>query len=192
MSCRSAKAAASIPAAASSGEPRSFGGGRGIPTYGRLRYSIRPGFTSDDILSEAVRNGTFDPNAPEGDPRRLYFNSDVFFDQNRECNQVNNVFVRDSPFGCRLPTEPFRFGNLTRTFGDVRSQAFFNEDFTILKRTPLSEGTTFEFRTEFINAFNRTTFRRPNTFGLTDPNFGRVFGQSNNPRIIQFAIKLLF
>ncbi|MEJ7712678.1 MAG: hypothetical protein WKF84_23230 [Pyrinomonadaceae bacterium] len=25
--------------------------------------------------------------------------------------------------GCRLPTEPFRFGNLARTLGDVRSQA---------------------------------------------------------------------
>ena len=177
-----------------SGQPLSFGGGVGIPTYGRIRYNIRPGFTTDDILSDAARNGTFDPRAPAGDPRGVYLNANVFFDQNRECaRNADGSFNRNSFFGCRLPTEPFRFGNIARTFGDVRSQAFFNEDINIVKKTPLSEGTTLEFRTEFINAFNRTIFRRPNTFDINDQgNFGRVFGQSNNPRIIQFAVKLLF
>jgi hypothetical protein len=41
---------------------------------------------------------------------------------------------------------------------------------------------------------NRVVFRRPNTFDVfaAGSNFGRVFGQSNNPRVIQFALKLLF
>ncbi|MDQ3648922.1 MAG: TonB-dependent receptor [Acidobacteriota bacterium] len=174
-----------------SGQPLSFGGGRGIPTYGRLRYSIRPGVTTDDILSEAVRNGTFDPRASGAQGE--YFNEVAFFDQNRECPQnADGTFNRTALFGCRLPTEPFRFGNLARTLSDVRSQAFFNEDINILKRTPVSEDLTVEFRTEFINVFNRTIFRRPNTFDIASPEFGRVYGQSNNPRIIQFAIKLLF
>ncbi len=180
-----------------SGQPLSFGGGRSIPIFGtdlsgRTRYSIRPGFTTDDILSEAVRNGTFDPRAT--DQRGVYFNRDVFFDQNRECSRnADGTFNRNSFFGCRLPTEPFQFGNLARTLGDVRSQAFFNEDINIVKRIPIIEGFDAEFRTEFINVFNRTIFRRPNTFDINDTaNFGRVFGQSNNPRIIQFALKLLF
>lgn len=177
-----------------SGQPLSFGGGRGIPTYGRIRYSLRPGVSTDDIISDVVRNGTFDPRAPAGDPRGVYFNRDAFFDQNRECSRnADGTFNRNSFFGCRLPTEPFTFGNIARTFGDVRSQAFFNEDINILKRTRVSEGLSVEFRTEFINVLNRTIFRRPNTFDINDVNnFGRVFGQSNNPRIIQFGLKLLF
>lgn len=182
-----------------SGNPLSFGDTGGtsfIPTYGRVRYSIRPGFTSQDILSDAVRNGTFDPRAPGAQGE--YFNRNVFFDQNRECasTTVNGVttFDRSSFFGCRLPTEPLTFGNLPRTLGDVRSQAFFNEDINIVKKTTITEGFVMEFRTEFINVFNRTIFRRPNTFNFSETNreFGRVFGQSNEPRIVQFAVKLLF
>ena len=149
-----------------------------------------------EILSEAARNGTFDPLSP--DPaRRTYFNRAAFYDVNAVCVQdANGNYIRNNPFGCRLPTEPFRFGNMPRTLGNVRSETFFNEDINILKKTPLTENVTLEFRTEIFNVFNRTIFRSPNTFDATNPNlntnFGRVFGQSNTPRIIQFDLKLLF
>jgi hypothetical protein len=174
-----------------SGQPLSFGGASGIPTYGRIRYSSVPG---EPVFSEAVRNGTFDPLSP--DPARSrYFNRAAFYDPNTVCVQdARGNFTRNNPFNCRLPTEPFRFGNLARTNSDIRSQTFFNEDINILKKTPLSEDVTLEFRTEIFNVLNRVIYRRPNTFGATDPNssFGRVFGQSNNPRVIQFGLKLLF
>lgn len=176
-----------------SGQPLSFCCSSGIPTYGRIRPSLVPG---QPILSEAVRNGTFDPLSPDL-AQRTYFNRAAFYDVNAVCVQdANGNYVRNNPINCRLPTEPFRFGNMARTLGDVRSQNFFNEDITILKKTPLSEGVTLEFRTELFNVFNRTIFRSPNTFDATNPslntNFGRVFGQSNTPRIIQFGLKLLF
>jgi hypothetical protein len=174
-----------------SGQPLSFCCSSGIPTYGRIRPGLVPG---QPILSEAVRNGTFDPLST--DPaRRQYFNRAAFYDVNALCTRdASGNYVRDSPFRCRLPTEPLQFGPMARTLGNVRSQMYLNEDINIIKKTPLSETTTLEFRTEVFNLFNRTIFRRPNTFDIFDPNsnFGRVFDQSNNPRTIQFALKLLF
>jgi len=176
-----------------SGQPLSFCCSSGIPTYGRIRPGLVPGQT---ILSEAARNGTFDPLSPNP-ASRTYFNRAAFYDVNAVCNQdANGNYTRNSPFGCRLPTEPLRFGDMPRTLGNVRSNTFFNEDINILKKTPLTENVTLEFRTEIFNVFNRTVFRSPNTFDATNPsintNFGRVFGQSNTPRIIQFGLKLLF
>ncbi|MEJ7618099.1 MAG: hypothetical protein WKF30_14315, partial [Pyrinomonadaceae bacterium] len=176
-----------------SGQPLSFCCSSGIPTYGRIRPGLVPG---QPIESEAVRNGTFDPLSPNL-AQRTYFNRAAFYDVNAVCVQdASGNYVRNNPFNCRLPTEPFRFSSMERTLGNVRSQSFFNEDITILKKTPLSETVTLEFRTELFNVFNRTIFRSPNTFDATNPNlntnFGRVFGQSNTPRIIQFGLKLLF
>jgi hypothetical protein len=165
----------------------------GIPTYGRIRPGLVPG---QPILSEAVRNGTFDPLS--SDPtRNRYFNNAAFYDVNAVCEQdASGNFIRNTPFNCRLPTEPLRFSDMPRTLGNVRSEKYFNEDVNILKKTRIGEDTTLEFRTEIFNIFNRTILRRPNTFEATNSNpqsvFGQVFGQSNNPRVIQFALKLLF
>jgi hypothetical protein len=173
-----------------SGQPLSFCCSSDIPTYGRIRPGLVPG---QPILSEAVRNGTFDPGSP--DPaQREYFNRAAFYDVNAICTQEGGVFIRNSPYGCRLPTEPFRFSSMPRTLGDIRSEGFFNEDINILKKMRIHEEITLEFRTEIFNIFNRVVFRRPNTFDVFDAgsNFGRVFGQSNTPRVIQFALKLVF
>ncbi len=48
-----------------------------------------------------------------------------------------------------------------------------------------------QFDTEFFNLFNRVQFGDPgNNFG--SGNFGVVAGQSNQPRLIQFALRLLY
>jgi Carboxypeptidase regulatory-like domain/TonB dependent receptor len=174
-----------------SGQPLSFCCSGGIPTYGRIRPGLVPG---QEILSEAVRNGTFDPGSPIP-AQREYFNRAAFYDVNAIClrDSAGN-FVRNSPFGCRLPTEPLRFSSMPRTLSDLRSERFFNEDINILKKTRIHEEVMLEFRTEVFNLFNRVVFRRPNTFDVfaAGSNFGRVFGQSNTPRVIQFGLKLIF
>jgi len=66
-----------------------------------------------------------------------------------------------------------------------------NVDFSILKRTTLSEGLDLEFRAEFFNFFNNTNFSgAPGRIAFT-PNFGRYFS-AENPRQIQLALKLVF
>ena len=84
-----------------------------------------------------------------------------------------------------------------------------NVDFSVIKRFPLRETKNIEFRAEFFNLFNQVNFANPisnlnaisssggsidaNTGKILNPDdFGRIISTSNNPRIIQFAVKLNF
>jgi hypothetical protein len=88
-------------------------------------------------------------------------------------------------------TSSFAFGNLARSLTRVRSHGIANYDFTVFKNTPITERFSLQFRTEIFNAFNRVQFSYPGT-AMGNPQFGVVSGQYNNPRLIQFALRLLF
>jgi hypothetical protein len=92
-------------------------------------------------------------------------------------------------------SDPLRFfGNAAPTYSSLRGQAFFAEDFNILKKTRLSETTTLEFRVDFFNAFNRGRFTLPEV----DFNNGAIFGISSRsndpeqPRRIQLGARFIF
>jgi len=85
----------------------------------------------------------------------------------------------------------FTFGNVARTLPDVRSHGIANYDFTFFKRTQLTESVGLQFRTEIFNLFNRVRFGYP-ARGMGNPDFGVIGGQYNDPRLIQFALRLLF
>ena len=82
-------------------------------------------------------------------------------------------------------------------------------DFSIIKRFRIGEQKSLEFHTEFFNLFNRVNFDNPisnlnvitssggsidaNTGRVINPgDFGRIVSTSNNPRLIQLAIKFNF
>jgi len=82
-------------------------------------------------------------------------------------------------------------------------------DFSMAKLFPIAESRNFEFRADFFNLFNHPNFASPisnlnalvasgghidATTGqvLSAGNFGRIISMSNNPRIIQFALKFNF
>ena len=66
-----------------------------------------------------------------------------------------------------------------------------NYDFSVFKNTPINERFRLQFRTEIFNLFNRVQFGRPGTaLGLS--TFGVVSSQANDPRLIQFALRLLY
>jgi hypothetical protein len=98
-------------------------------------------------------------------------------------------------------------GNVGRNC--LRGPRQVNLDFSIAKLFPLDESRSFEFRAEFFNLFNHPNFANPisnlnalfASGGSIDPatgqvlnagNFGRIISTSNNPRIIQFALKFSF
>ena len=81
--------------------------------------------------------------------------------------------------------------NVARSLTDVRSHGIANYDFTVFKNTQLTERFGLQFRSEIFNLFNRVQFGYPGT-ALGNPQFGVVSGQYNNPRLVQFALKLLF
>ncbi|MBI4470467.1 MAG: TonB-dependent receptor [Acidobacteria bacterium] len=86
---------------------------------------------------------------------------------------------------------PFTFGNAPRTFGNLRSDGVANVDLAVVKNTRLVEQATLQFRGEFFNLLNTPRFAPPNTsFG--SPLFGTVNNQANQPRVIQFALKLIY
>jgi hypothetical protein len=84
-----------------------------------------------------------------------------------------------------------------------------NVDFSIIKRIRIDEAKNVEFRAEFFNLFNHVNFANPinnlnavlSSGGSIDlgtgqiinaGDFGRIISTSNNPRLIQFALKLNF
>ncbi|MDP9160324.1 MAG: hypothetical protein M3O09_08860, partial [Acidobacteriota bacterium] len=72
-----------------------------------------------------------------------------------------------------------------------RSQRYFNEDFSIIKRTLLTESAALVLKAELFNAFNRHTFRRPDT-GPLDSTFGATTDVVGTPRNVQFTLRLEF
>ena len=87
---------------------------------------------------------------------------------------------------------PFTFGNVARTLSDVRSHGVNNFDFALFKNTQMvAEPLGLQFRVEVFNLFNRVQFGYPGR-QLGNPQFGVISGQYNNPRLVQFALRLLF
>jgi outer membrane receptor protein involved in Fe transport len=85
----------------------------------------------------------------------------------------------------------YTFGNAPRTIPGLRNHGVKNIDFSALKNTQIGEKVNAQFRAEFFNLFNTPRFGLPNTqFG--SPSFGTVSNVINSPRIIQFALKLMF
>src|SRR4029434_4645507 len=99
------------------------------------------------------------------------------------------------------------FGNVGRNV--LRGPKQVNVDFSIIKRFPFGESRNIEFHAECFNLFNQVNFATPisnlnavsSSGGSIDPNtgqiinpgdFGRITSTSNNPRLIQFAVKFNF
>jgi len=99
------------------------------------------------------------------------------------------------------------FGNVGRNV--LRGPKQTNVDFSIIRRFRLGEANNIEFRAEFFNLFNHVNFANPisnlnalassggsidsNTGRIINPgDFGRIVATSNNPRLIQFAVKFNF
>jgi Carboxypeptidase regulatory-like domain len=89
-------------------------------------------------------------------------------------------------------------GNANRA--PLSGPGFVNTDFSVIKRFALPwENMGLDFRTEIFNLFNHPQFDTPSAFGggtgadLAAPlQFGRVPGTVNNPRLVQFGLKLTF
>ncbi len=85
----------------------------------------------------------------------------------------------------------FAFGNVAQTLGGLRSDGLHNIDFSLNKFFPIHERLKLQFRSEFFNLTNTVQFAPPNT-ALGAAAFDTISVQNNQPRIIQFALKLLW
>jgi hypothetical protein len=78
-----------------------------------------------------------------------------------------------------------------RQFAGLRSQPVNLWDLSILKNFSTKEGVRFQFRGEFLNAFNHAQFEWPE-LDPTTSNFGKISQQANLARNIQSGLKLIF
>ncbi|MGC4055527.1 MAG: hypothetical protein QM757_42420 [Paludibaculum sp.] len=87
---------------------------------------------------------------------------------------------------------PYTLGNLSPLIADLRNHHINNLDLSVFKQFKLTEKVQLQFRAEAFNSMNRVRFASPNTNVNGGANFGRVTAQANDPRQLQFGLKLLF
>ncbi len=148
------------------------------------------------LVPNGVATNT-NPNPGSTNPNyKALQNSPAFIDQNQFENRIQRS-VRSSLVGGNFvacdtcDNGAFQFGDVPRTTGEIRNYRFYNEDFSFLKKTPLSEGVTFFFKVEVLNAFNRHTFNIPNT-DVKATNFGVPTTTIVDPRALQLTGRFQF
>ena len=92
------------------------------------------------------------------------------------------------------------------TFGDIGRDLYYGPgfgsvDFSIFKRTPITERISTEFRVEIFNLFNRTNWANPNAT-FSSSSFGQLTQTFSNssapglgvgePRNTQLALKIIW
>jgi hypothetical protein len=89
-----------------------------------------------------------------------------------------------------FPIQPVgEFGNSGRNV--IEGPGFNNFDFSLIKKTTITETVYVEFRAEFFNLFNRTNFGGPGIIANAPATFG-VISSAFDPRILQFGLKVFF
>ncbi len=82
-------------------------------------------------------------------------------------------------------------GNAPRFDDRVRGDGIRNLDLSFIKNFQIRESMKLQLRSEFFNFTNTPRFTDPNGSAL-DGNFGKVTGQANSPRQVQFGARFLF
>jgi hypothetical protein len=109
---------------------------------------------------------------------------------NPATNSANSIYQWFNTAAFAQPAN-FTSGNLSRTYTGVRNDMLRNLDFSLFKNFSLTERFKLQFRAEAFNLTNTAVFSAPGTT-INGVNFGVITGQSNAPRNIQLALKLLF
>jgi hypothetical protein len=175
-----------------SGQPLAFCCAEGIPGWQQaIRYNRVPDVP---VKSAVYRSGwkhinPFNTGSGSDPTINSFFNGSdtngaaaysqgsapiAFHDQVAATNQLN------SAPGNNLP---YTLGDTPRVT-NIRMPAWMNEDFSIIKETPITEKTTFELKADLLNAFNRHLFGSPNTNPAAF-SYGIPTYQANSPRQIQ-------
>ena len=144
-----------------------------------------------------ANRGTATKNLPPG----AFFNPAAFVRPIVRTGQT----IPSSGGAARANANGTDIGNVGRNV--LRGPLQRNIDFSVIKRFSFHEIRNLEFRAEFFNLFNHVNFANPisdlnstpaggidSTTGeiISAGPFGRIISTSNNPRIIQFALKLNF
>jgi hypothetical protein len=153
--------------------------GSGWTLNGILRYeSGRPLLvTMNNDLAGLLFNGTKRPNRTADVDGKAQYDK---FDPNG-----NSYFNRSAWYD----PGPLQFGNAPSRDGSVRGFRNYTEDVSIFKVTPIGEHVRLRFEAQAGNVTNRVVFCDPNQ-NWSAATFGQVSTQCNQPRSVQFGMKL--
>lgn len=168
-----------------SGQPFSFCCANGIPGFqNQVRFDRVP---ASDLKSPAYHGGHINPiGAQTANPAtNSLFNLDTIRQPNGGAFYDQNAVANRGEYGA------FSLGDMPRVTGEVRTPAYYNEDISILKNTPIHENIVFQLKFELLNAFNRHTFSIPDS-GPNDNLFGVPGGTLQLPRNIQITGRINF
>lgn len=129
------------------------------------------------------------------------WNGDSLNRPDRVCSgQMSNWTVSEFfNTSCFQAAASGELGNSDRT--PLFGPPLVNTDFSAIKDIPLPfrEGASLQFRAEFFNLWNHPQFAEPvnnpsigYVADVGSAGFGRISATVNNPRLIQFALKLRF
>ncbi len=202
-----------------SGEPFTFGGASGIPGWDNfIAFTRIPG---SQLASNARKSGHIDPfrnlrakgNVPGPDPNvdsifngelfpinprtgtqdaapyQALQNAPAFIDQNNGDYRLQRARVTGT--GPTADNGGFLLGDVPRVVADVRNFKYFNEDFSVLKKTPVGENATLILKVELLNGFNRHVFATPDT-NPGDAFYGVPQSTIDTPRNIQLTARIQF
>jgi hypothetical protein len=99
--------------------------------------------------------------------------------------QMVNQYFNVAAF---TPNAAGTFGNSGKNI--LRGPHLFNTDLSLLKNFKVTERASVQFRSEFFNVFNNVNFNQPQNI-LSSSSRGRITS-AGDPRILQFALKLMF
>jgi len=117
-----------------------------------------------------------------------------------DCSGTNTVFGRRNAtaaqgggfqwFDPSNYTNAVSFGTCAPQLGGLRGPGYYNWDLSLQKNFQLTERFKLQFRSDFLNAFNRVNLSVPNT--TVQNSTTGVINLSQPARNIQFALKLYY
>jgi hypothetical protein len=178
--------------------------GRGLSDYDARHRFVISGLYELPFHGNQLKEGwqlSSIVQSQSGNPVTIVVNNAAFTGNNNTVRPdvTGPIAILGSP-NKWFDTAPFivpvgRFGGLGRNV--VIGPGFNNTDFSVIKRTKLSENKLIEFRAEFFDLFNHANFGQPGrvvgsaTFGqITNTRFAT--GDSGSSRQMQFALKFKF
>ncbi len=176
------------------GKPYSSENGfvRAIVSYWQISsiFIARSGFPVNLTTSATGPDGNTNSQRPNLVPDQPWYLGGGAFNPSAFCTPATKDPLY--PGG----TCPSGFGDVPRNY--LRGPGFWQSDWALSRRFPLTEQVQLQFRAEVFNIFNRAQFANPNGL-ISASDFGRIYLPLNTtpigmgtPRQFQFLLKLQF
>ena len=154
-------------------------------------------------LIEKITSGfpIFVVDSNNGSGVNFYNNGNSWIRPNQVCSPTSGFHQSLGEWfntSCFVQPAAGELGSANRA--PVSGPDFVNTDFSVIKRFALPwENLGLDFRAEIFNLFNHAQFALPGSPGIYFQNdfnspstFGKISNTVNNPRLVQFGLKLTF